>query len=186
MTVRTDPEGFHPFLRDPETLARPWVRPGTPGLEHRLGGLERDYDSGDISYDPENHARMTEARAAKIAGIANDIPFQKPELGPEKGPMVVVGWGSTYGPIYQAVHRARDEGLDVAHVHIRYLSPFPRNLGELLKGYDRVLVPEMNHGQLVTLLRSEYLIPGEPLTKVKGQLFKITEVYEAIRERMNS
>jgi 2-oxoglutarate ferredoxin oxidoreductase subunit alpha len=181
---RTEPEGFHPFLRDPETLARPWVRPGTPGLEHRVGGLERDHETGDISYDPENHARMTEARAAKIAGIANDIPLQKPELGPEKGPMVVVGWGSTYGPIYQAVHRARDEGYDVAHVHLRYLSPFPRNLGELLKGYEKILVPEMNTGQLVTLLRSEYLIPGEPLTKVKGQLFKIAEVYDAIRERM--
>jgi 2-oxoglutarate ferredoxin oxidoreductase subunit alpha len=182
---RTEPEGFHPFLRDPETLARPWVRPGTPGLEHRVGGLERNYDTGDISYDPDNHARMTEARTAKIAGIADDIPLQKPELGPDKGPMVVVGWGSTYGPIYQAVNRAREEGLDVAHVHLRYLSPFPRNLGELLKSYERVLVPEMNTGQLVTLLRSEYLIPGEPLTKVKGQLFKITEVYEAIRERMD-
>jgi 2-oxoglutarate ferredoxin oxidoreductase subunit alpha len=181
---RTDPEGFHPFLRHPETLARPWARPGTPGLEHRVGGLERDYDTGDISYDPENHARMTEARAAKIAGIANDIPPQTPELGSEKGAMAVVGWGSTYGPIYQGVGRARDEGYDVAHIHIRYLSPFPRNLGELLGGYDQILVPEMNYGQLVSLLRSAFLIPGEPLTNVRGQPFKIAEIHEAIVSRL--
>ena len=183
---RTEPLGFHPFLRDPETLARPWVKPGTPGLEHRIGGLERDHDTGDISYDPENHARMTEARAAKIAGIANHIPLQKPELGPESGPMVVVGWGSTYGPIYQGVRRAREEGYDVAHIHLRYLSPFPRNLGDLLRKYERILVPEMNSGQLVTLLRSEYLIPGESLAKVKGQPFKIAEIHAAIRERMET
>jgi 2-oxoglutarate ferredoxin oxidoreductase subunit alpha len=182
---RTDPEGFHPFLRDPDTLARPWVRPGTPGLEHRVGGLERDYDTGDISYDPDNHARMTEARAAKIAGIANDIPLQRPELGPEKGPLAIVGWGSTYGPIYQAVHRARAEGYDVAHIQVRYLSPFPRNLGDLLKGYERILVPEMNSGQLVSLLRSEYLIPGEPFTKVRGQPFKIAEIQKAITSRLD-
>jgi 2-oxoglutarate ferredoxin oxidoreductase subunit alpha len=182
---RTDPEGFHPFLRDPDTLARPWVRPGTPGLEHRVGGLERDYDSGDISYDPENHARMTEARAAKIAGIANDIPLQQPELGPDKGPLAIVGWGSTYGPIYQGVHRARAEGYDVAHIHLRYLSPFPRNLGDLLRRYERILVPEMNSGQLVSLLRSEYLIPGEPFTKVRGQPFKIAEIQEAIAARLD-
>ncbi|MGD2152871.1 MAG: 2-oxoacid:acceptor oxidoreductase subunit alpha [Gemmatimonadales bacterium] len=181
---RTDPEGFHPFLRDPETLARPWARPGTPSLEHRLGGLERDYQTGHISYDPDNHARMTEARAAKIAGIANDIPLQEPELGPENATLAVVGWGSTYGPIYQGVMRAREEGYHVAHIHIRYLSPFPRNLGELLRSYDRILVPEMNHGQLVSVLRDRYLIQGEALTKVKGQPFKIAEIYEAIRTRL--
>jgi 2-oxoglutarate ferredoxin oxidoreductase subunit alpha len=181
---RTDPEGYHPFLRDPDTLARPWAVPGTPGLEHRLGGLERDYDTGDISYDAENHARMTEARAAKIAGIADDIPLQKPELGPESATLAVVGWGSTYGPIYQAVTKAREEGYHVAHIHLRYLSPFPRNLGELLKSYDRILVPEMNHGQLVSVLRDRYLIQGEAFTKVKGQPFKIADIYEAIRTRL--
>ncbi len=181
---RTDPEGFHPFLRDPETLARPWVRPGTPGLEHRVGGLERSYETGDISYDPENHARMTEARAAKIAGIEKDIPLQKPELGPENATLAVVGWGSTHGPIYQGVMKAREEGYHVAHIHVRYLSPFPRNLGELLRSYDRILVPEMNHGQLVSVLRDRYLIQGEALTKVKGQPFKIAEIYEAIRSRL--
>jgi len=181
---RTDPEGFQPFLRDPETLARPWVRPGTPGLEHRLGGLERSYETGHISYDPENHARMTEARTAKIAGIADDIPLQKPELGPKNATLAVVGWGSTYGPIYQGVTKAREEGYHVAHIHIRYLSPFPRNLGELLRSYDRILVPELNHGQLVSVLRDRYLIQGEALTKVKGQPFKIAEIHEAIRTRL--
>jgi len=181
VSYRTDPEGFHPFLRNPETLARPWVKPGTPQLEHRIGGLERDYDSGHISYDPDNHARMTKARADKIAGIARDIPLQDVALGDDHGALAVVGWGSTFGPIHQAVKIARDEGRDVSHVHVRYLSPFPRNLGELLKRFDRVLVPEMNNGQLVKLLRAEYLIPAESLAKVTGKPFRVTEIAQAIR-----
>ncbi len=183
---RSDPEGFHPFLRNAETLARPWVRPGTPGLEHRLGGLERSHETGNISYDPENHARMTEMRAAKIAGIAEDIPLQNVEIGAERGALAVVGWGSTYGPIYQGVRRAREDGLDASHIHLRYLSPFPRNLGQLLKQFDRILVPEMNAGQLVQLLRSEYMLPAEGLNKVRGQPFKIAEIAEAIRIRLGS
>jgi 2-oxoglutarate/2-oxoacid ferredoxin oxidoreductase subunit alpha len=182
VSYRTDPDGFHPFLRDPETLARPWVKPGTPQLEHRIGGLEKDYDSGHISYDPDNHARMTKARADKIAGIARDVPLQDVALGEDHGKLAVVGWGSTFGSIYQAVKIARDEGRDVAHIHLRYLNPFPRNLGELLKRYDRVLVPEMNNGQLVKLLRAEYLIPAEPLTKVTGKPFRVTEIVQAIRK----
>jgi len=181
VSYRTDPDGFHPFLRDPETLARPWVKPGTPQLEHRIGGLEKDYDSGHISYDPDNHARMTKARADKIAGIARDVPLQDVALGEDHGKLAVVGWGSTFGPIYQAVKIARDEGRDVAHIHLRYLNPFPRNLGELLKRYDRVLVPEMNNGQLVKLLRAEYLIPAEPLSKVTGKPFRVTEIVQEIR-----
>jgi len=181
VSYRSDPEGFHPFLRNPETLARPWVKPGTPQLEHRIGGLERDYDSGHISYDPDNHARMTKARADKIAGIARDIPLQDVALGDDHGALVVVGWGSTFGPIHQAVKIARVEGRDVSHVHVRYLSPFPRNLGELLKRFDRVLVPEMNNGQLVKLLRAEYLIPAESLPKVTGKPFRVTEIAQAIR-----
>jgi 2-oxoglutarate ferredoxin oxidoreductase subunit alpha len=181
VTFRTDPAGFHPFLRDPATLARPWVRPGTPNLAHRIGGLEKDYDSGHISYDPENHARMTEARAAKIAGIARDIPPQTAALGDDHGALAVVGWGSTFGPIHQAVRRAREDGVDVAHIHVRHLSPFPRNLGDLLKRYDRVLVPEMNNGQLVRLLKAEYLIPAEGLSKVTGKPFRVVEILEAIR-----
>jgi len=184
VSYRTDPEGFHPFLRNPETLARPWVKPGTPQLEHRIGGLERDYDSGHISYDPDNHARMTKARADKIAGIARDIPLQEVALGDDHGALVVVGWGSTFGPIHQAVKIARDEGRDVSHVHVRYLSPFPRNLGELLKRFDRVLVPEMNNGQLVKLLRAEYLVPAEPFGKVTGKPFRVTEIVQAIRKVM--
>jgi len=183
VTYRTDPEGFHPFLRDPTTLARPWVRPGTPALEHRIGGLEKDYDTGHISYDPDNHARMTKTRADKIAGIARDVPRQAVTLGADHGKLAVVGWGSTFGPIYQAVKIARDEGRDVAHIHVRYLSPFPENLGELLKRYDRVLVPEMNNGQLVKLLRAEYLVPAEPLCKVTGKPFRVTEIAQAIRSR---
>ena len=184
VSYRTDPEGFHPFLRNPETLARPWVKPGTPQLEHRIGGLERDYDSGHISYDPDNHARMTKARADKIAGIARDIPLQEVALGDDHGALVVVGWGSTFGPIHQAVKIARDEGQDVSHVHVRYLSPFPRNLGELLKRFDRVLVPEMNNGQLVKFLRAEYLVPAEPFGKVTGKPFRVTEIVQAIRKVM--
>ncbi|HTI04198.1 MAG TPA: 2-oxoacid:acceptor oxidoreductase subunit alpha [Gemmatimonadales bacterium] len=181
ISYRTNPEGFHPFLRDSETLARPWVKPGTPELEHRIGGLERDYDSGHISYDPDNHARMTKARADKIAGIARDIPKQDVALGENHGALAVVGWGSTFGAIHRAVKIARDEGRDVSHIHVRYLSPFPRNLGELLQRYDRVLVPEMNNGQLVKLLRAEYLIGAESFPKVTGKPFRVTEIIQEIR-----
>src|SRR5205809_1287531 len=178
---RTEPAGFHPFLRDAETLPRPWARPGTPGLEHRIGGLEKDYDSGHISYDPENHARMTRTRAEKIARIAHDIPPQSVALGADHGAIAVVGWGSTYGAVHQAVRRARQDGVDASHIHLRYLSPFPRNLGELLKRFDRVLVPELNNGQLVQLLRATYLVPAEGLNKVQGKPFKVSEIAEAIR-----
>jgi 2-oxoglutarate ferredoxin oxidoreductase subunit alpha len=178
---RTDKEGFFPYLRDEETLARPWVVPGTPGLEHRIGGIERSYDTGHISYDPENHRRMTEARFEKVARIADDIPAQAVTLGTERGKLAVVGWGSTYGPIRSAVARARAAGHDVSHIHIRHLNPFPRNLGDLLRGFERVLVPEMNQGQLVTLLRSTWLIPAEGLSKVTGKPFMVAELEAAIR-----
>ena len=181
VAYRTDPQGFHPFLRDPETLARPWVKPGTPNMEHRIGGLERDYDSGHISYDPDNHARMTKARADKIAGIADDIPEQAVALGEDHGELAVVGWGSTFGAIHRAVQIARDEGRDVSHIHVRYLSPFPRNLGELLRRYDRVLVPEMNNGQLVKLLRAEYLVDAQGFSKVTGKPFRVTDIVQKIR-----
>ena len=177
---RTDPAGFHPLLRDPATLARAWAVPGTPGLEHRIGGLEKDYDTGHISYDPDNHARMTRARAAKIAGIANDIPPQHVALGDDHGAVAVVGWGSTYGAIHRAVREARADGLDVSHIHLRYLNPFPRNLGELLQRFGRILVPELNTGQLVHLLRAAYLVPAEGLSKVAGKPFKVAEIVDAI------
>ena len=181
---RIDPEGFQPYLRDEATLSRPWAIPGTPGLEHRIGGIEKDYDSGNISYSPQNHQRMTETRAAKIAGIARDIPPQSVACGNEGGPLAVVGWGSTYGPISRAVAILREEGVDVAHIHMRYLWPLPANLGDLLARYDRILVPEMNCGQLLTILRSRYLVAAEGLSKVSGQPFKIKEVEAAIRARL--
>jgi len=181
VSFRTNPEGFHPFVRNPETLARAWAVPGTEGLEHRIGGLERAYESGHISYDPENHQKMTQVRAAKVAGIANDIPAQTVSLGGVRGRLAVVGWGSTYGAIHQAVAQARADGLDVSQIHLRYLNPFPRNLGDLLKGFERVLVPELNNGQLVQLLRAAYLIPAQGLNKVAGKPFKVSEIVRGIK-----
>ncbi|HBC53483.1 MAG TPA: 2-oxoglutarate ferredoxin oxidoreductase subunit alpha [Alphaproteobacteria bacterium] len=182
---RTDPEGFHPFLRDPETLARPWAVPGTPGLTHRIGGIERDYDSGNISYEPANHQKMTDVRHQKINQIADDIPEQEVELGAPGGKLAVVGWGSTYGPINRGVSNMRDQGYDVSHIHLRYIWPLPRNLGELLHSYDKVIVAEMNTGQLRTLLRAELLVPAEGLNKVSGQPLKIVEIEEAIQESLS-
>ena len=177
-------EDIKPSRRDAKTHARTWVVPGTPGLEHRIGGLEKDYNTGHISYDPVNHQRMTEIRKAKIDGIADDIPAQAVEAGNESGALAVVGWGSTYGPISRAVGNLRDEGLDVSHVHIRHIWPLARNLKSLLDGFGRILVPEMNTGQLVTLLRSEYLLAVEGLNKVSGQPFRIAELEAAIRSRI--
>lgn len=183
---RTDPDGFQPYERDPVTLARPWAVPGTPGLEHRIGGLEKDTLTGAISYDPANHQRMTETRAAKLDRIAQDIPLQTVECGREKGRLAVVGWGSTYGPIDRAVCGLIGRGYDVAHIHLRHLCPMPRNLGDLLRGYTKVLVPEMNSGQLVDLLRAQYLVAAEGLNKVSGQPFKIEEIERAVIARLES
>ena len=182
----SDPDGFQPFLRDSETLARLWARPGTPGLEHRIGGIERDHDSGDISYDPANHQRMTEVRAAKVAGIADDIPEQEVADGFEPGNLAVVGWGSTFGAISRAVDRVREQGGNVCHIHIRYLNPFPANLGDLLARFERVLVPEINTGQLITILRSTYLIDAKGLQKISGQPFRAAEVEAAIYAQLES
>jgi 2-oxoglutarate ferredoxin oxidoreductase subunit alpha len=183
---RTEPEGFHPFLRNPETLARVWAKPGTPGLEHRIGGIEKDFGSGHISYAPENHQVMTDTRAQKIANVAKTIPDQDVELGNSSGKLAVVGWGSTYGPVNRAVANLRDAGLDVSHIHLRHIWPLPENLGELLGGFDKVLVPEMNNGQLVKLLRAELLVPAKGLNKVAGQPFKIAEVEAGIRAELES
>ncbi|PCI47935.1 MAG: 2-oxoglutarate ferredoxin oxidoreductase subunit alpha [Alphaproteobacteria bacterium] len=173
-------EGFHPLLRDPETLARVWAKPGTKGLMHRIGGIEKDYDSGHISYDAANHQKMTDVRKAKIDNIAADIPLQEIAQGDPGGRLAVVGWGSTYGAIHQAVKRARKDGRDVSHIHLRNIWPLARNLGELLKSYDKVIVAEMNVGQLNTLLRSQYLLDTVLLSKVSGQPFKISEINDAI------
>jgi 2-oxoglutarate ferredoxin oxidoreductase subunit alpha len=177
---RTDPEGFQPYARD-EHLARAWVRPGTPGLEHRIGGLEKDFLTGNISHDPLNHQRMVEVRAAKVEGIAKDIPPLTVE-GPASGDLIIVGWGSTYGPIVQAREQAAAEGLSVAHVHLRHLNPLPSDLGDILKRYKKVLVPEMNLGQLARLLAERYLIEVERLNKVQGKPFKVSEIHDRIVE----
>ena len=184
VTFRTDPKGFHPFVRDEETLARAWAIPGTPELMHRIGGIEKDYDSGHISYDPSNHQKMTDTRAAKIKGIANDIPAQIIHAGPDSGPVAVVGWGSTYGSINRAVSNLLDQGKQVSHIHLMNIWPLPANMGELLAGFDKVLVPEMNTGQLLTVLRSEYLVPAKGINKVNGQPFKIRELEQAITAEM--
>lgn len=183
---RRDPAGFHPFARNETTLARPWAIPGTPGLAHRIGGLEKDFDSGHISYASQNHERMCRVRAAKIARIAHDVPEQSIEVGPEQGRLLVLGWGSTYGAIREAVQRCRARGLEVSHAHVRYLNPFPKNLGELLARFERVLIPELNLGQLIQLIKSQYLVPAEGYSKVQGHPFKISEIEEQIRRRLES
>jgi 2-oxoglutarate/2-oxoacid ferredoxin oxidoreductase subunit alpha len=176
-------EKFEPYARN-EKLARPWVKPGTPGLLHRIGGIEKQQGTGNIDYAPANHQAMTDIRRNKVAGI--DVPDQAVELGEANGKLALVGWGSTFGPINQAVRRMRARGFDVSHVHIRHIWPLPGNLGELLKGYDKVIVPEMNTGQLKTLLRDQYLIDAQPLNKVSGQPFRIAEIEAAIEEAMGN
>jgi 2-oxoglutarate ferredoxin oxidoreductase subunit alpha len=168
------------FNRDAESLGRPWVIPGTPDLMHRIGGLEKDLRTGNISYDADNHQAMTNLRADKVAAVAKFIPKQKVEIGPEQGRLAVVGWGSTYGALYQAV-RAIPAHEHVSHIHIRYLSPLPENLGELLEGFDRILVPEMNMGQLATLLRDKLGVETVQFNKVTGQPFLIAELVQKIR-----
>ncbi|MFM2285684.1 MAG: hypothetical protein RLZZ543_1181 [Bacteroidota bacterium] len=170
---------FLPYKRD-EKLARKWAVPGVKGLEHRIGGLEKENETGNISYDPDNHEFMVKLRAEKVNRIADTIPLQTLDNGPEKGKLLIVGWGSTYGSIKTAVKRALEAGYSVAHAHVRYIHPFPKNLGELMKNYDHVLVPEMNNGQLVRLLRDQYLVPAEGLNKIKGIPFTSEELYTKI------
>lgn len=174
-------EKFLPYARD-EKLKRPWVKPGTPGLLHRIGGIEKALGTGNIDYAPDTHQAMTNIRRDKVNGIV--VPDQEIEQGEAGGKLVVVGWGSTYGPITQAVRRARRKGLDVSHIHIRHIWPMPKNLGDLLKGYERILVPEMNTGQLKTVLRDQYLVDARPLNKVSGQPFRIHEIEAAIEEAL--
>jgi 2-oxoglutarate ferredoxin oxidoreductase subunit alpha len=175
--VPAEGERFQPYGRD-EKLKRPWVKPGTPGLLHRIGGIEKAQGSGNIDYSPANHQAMTDIRRDKIANI--EVPDQAVEQGQEGGKLVVVGWGSTYGPIAQAVRRARRRGQDVSHVHIRHIWPMPKNLGALLRSYENILVPEMNTGQLKTVLRDQFLVDARPLNKVSGQPFRIAEIEAAI------
>ncbi|GGN17440.1 2-oxoglutarate ferredoxin oxidoreductase subunit alpha [Lentzea pudingi] len=176
----TDPEIFQPYSRDPETLARPWAVPGTPGLQHRIGGLEKQDVTGNISYDPENHDKMVRLRQAKIDGIeVPDVVVEDPDGNAR---VLVVGWGSSYGPIGAAARRVRKLGLPVAHAHLRHLNPFPKNLGEVLKSYDKVIVPEMNLGQLALLLRAKYLVDVVSYTKVQGLPFKAEELQDVLAD----
>ena len=170
---------FHPYKRDEVTLARPWAVPGTPGLEHRVGGLEKADGTGNISYDPDNHDLMVRLRAAKVAGIAADIPELEVD-DPDGADTLVLGWGSTYGPIGAAVRRVRKAGGNVAHAHLHYLNPFPRNTGEVLRSYDKVLIPEMNLGQLVKLVRAEFLVDAVGYNTVRGKPFRSSELAEVI------
>jgi len=181
--VPAEGEKFLPYARN-ERGARPWVKPGTPGLLHRIGGIEKAAGTGNIDYSPSNHQLMTDARRDKILGI--DVPDQQVEQGRAGGKLVVVGWGSTYGPIAQAVRRARRNGLDVSHVHLRHIWPMPKNLGDLLRSYEHILVPEMNTGQLKTVLRDQFLVDAKSLTKVSGQPFRIAEIEAAIAEHVGA
>ena len=175
-----DDQPFRPYGRDPETFARPWAIPGTPGLEHRIGGLEKADVTGSISYDPDNHDLMTRLRAAKVAAIANDIPLLEVDDPDGEATTLVLGWGSTYGPIGAAVKRVRRAGLHVAQAHLHYLNPFPRNTGEVLRRYERVLIPEMNLGQLLQLVRAEFLVDAVGYNRVRGLPFKASELADAI------
>ena len=182
---RTNPEGFHPYSRDPQTLARPWAIPGTPGLEHRIGGIEKEDVTGNVSYDPANHDHMVRLRAEKVARIAQDIPPLQVH-GDETGDLLVLGWGSTAGAITGAVNTARRQGLRVSRAHLRHLNPFPANLGEVLSRFDKVLVPEMNLGQLALLLRARYLKDIVTLSKVQGRPFTRQEISESILQILES
>jgi 2-oxoglutarate ferredoxin oxidoreductase subunit alpha len=178
---RTERAGFQPYDRDPRTLARPWAVPGTPGLEHRIGGLEKADVTGNVSYDPDNHHRMQVLRAEKIARLADDIP-ELEVFGPPRGDLLVLGWGSTYGAIRSAVERLQGQGRSIAHAHLRYLNPFPRNTGAVLGSYRRVLIPEVNLGQLLLLVRARYLIDAVGYDRVRGKPFRIAEIEdEAVR-----
>jgi 2-oxoglutarate/2-oxoacid ferredoxin oxidoreductase subunit alpha len=172
-------EALLPYARN-EFFVRPWIKPGTKGLEHRIGGLEKENGTGNVSYDPINHEIMVNLRAAKVKKIEDDIPLAIPDSGNGSGKLLVLGWGSTYGSIKTAVKELNVQGFDIAHVHLRYINPFPKNLGELLHGYDQVLIPEINSGQLLQLIRAKYLVPAQGFSKTQGLPFTTLELKEKI------
>jgi 2-oxoglutarate ferredoxin oxidoreductase subunit alpha len=179
----TDPDGFMPYKRDPETLARPWAIPGTPGLEHRIGGLEKQDVTGNINYEPLNHENMVRIRAAKVAAVVQDIPNVLP-AGDADGDLLIVSWGSTFGAITQAVKSQREKGRKLGHLHLRYLNPLPNNVGDILKRYKKVLVPELNMGQLSWILRAKFLVDAIGLNKIQGRPFKQNELELKIEEML--
>src|ERR1700690_1438191 len=180
----TNPENFQPYRRNPATLSRPWAVPGTPGLEHRIGGLEKQDVTGNINYEPLNHEHMVRLRAAKVESVALDIPEIIPE-GDPSGDLLIVAWGSTRGPITAAMKSHREKGRRIGHVHLRHLNPFPSNLGDVLKRYKKVLVPEMNMGQLVMILRAKYLVDAQGYNKIQGKPFKTSEIEQKIEEMLD-
>jgi 2-oxoglutarate ferredoxin oxidoreductase subunit alpha len=176
-----DPTGFMPYARDPETLARPYAIPGTPGLEHRIGGIEKQHLTGNVNYDPENHHFMVKLRQEKVDKVANNIP-ELEVFGQPTGKVLVLGWGSTYGSITSAVEKMQGEGKSVSSAHLKYLNPFPRNLGSVLQSFETVIVPEMNLGQLCTMIRAKFLVDAIPFSKVKGRPFQIREIVSKVEE----
>ncbi len=181
VTFATDPATFMPYARDEQTLARPFALPGTPGLEHRIGGIEKQHITGNVNYDPENHHLMVKLRQEKIDRAVAEIPLVE-VMGEKTGKVLVLGWGSTYGSISSAVEKMQNEGKSVSSAHLRYLNPFPRNLGEVLSGFETVIVPEMNLGQLCTMIRAKYLVDAVPFSKVKGRPFQIREIVRKVEE----
>jgi 2-oxoglutarate ferredoxin oxidoreductase subunit alpha len=181
VNYQTETADFQPYSRHPETLARPWAIPGTAGLEHRIGGIEKQDITGNVSYDPDNHMHMVQTRQEKVDRIAYDIP-ELETFGEKEGHLLVLGWGSTYGSITSAVEEMQKQGYSVSSAHLRHLNPFPKNLGDLLGKFDRVLVPELNMGQLAMLLRAKYLVPVISFPMVKGKPFKISELTARMKE----
>ncbi len=179
----TNPEGFFPYKRDPQTLARPWAIPGTPGLEHRIGGIEKQDVTGNVNYEPLNHEKMVRIRAAKVEAIRQDIPDVVPTGDPE-GDLLLVSWGSTFGSVAQAVNEQREKGRKIGHLHLRHLNPLPGNVGDVLKRYKKVLVPELNMGQLLWLLRAKFLVDAVGLNKIQGRPFKQSELEQKIEEML--
>ncbi|HEX4209701.1 MAG TPA: hypothetical protein VHY56_04860, partial [Candidatus Binataceae bacterium] len=180
VNFRTDPEGFMPYIRDEDTLARPWAIPGTPGLEHRIGGLSTEDRTGNVSYSPANNEQMVRLRARKIAGIAREIPPTEIFGDVDGGDIAVLGWGSTYGSLREAVKQMRDKGKSVSHIHLRYLNPLPTDLGDQLRKFKKVLIAEMNMGQLLKMVRADYLIDAIGCNKVQGRPFKVSELTNRI------
>jgi 2-oxoglutarate ferredoxin oxidoreductase subunit alpha len=174
---------FMPYQRD-EKLVRPWAIPGTPGLEHRVGGLEKQNITGNISYDPENHQLMVKIRQEKVDKIADYIPEQKLDSGPDKGKILVLGWGSTYGAIKSAVQELQAEGQEVSHAHLRYIRPFPKNLGDILKNFEQILIPEINNGQLIKIIRDQYLVDAKGYNKIMGIPITKTELLNKLKEML--
>jgi 2-oxoglutarate ferredoxin oxidoreductase subunit alpha len=179
----TNPEGFFPYKRDPQTLARPWAIPGTPGLEHRIGGIEKQEITGNINYEPLNHEKMVRIRAAKVEAVRQDIPNAMP-VGDPEGDLLLVSWGSTFGSVAQAVNEQREKGRKIGHLHLRHLNPLPGNVGDVMKRYKKVLVPELNMGQLLWMLRAKYLVDAVGLNKIQGRPFKQSELEQKIEEML--